>query len=67
MAKFNQNMENSKTLSFTLIVVAVILGVTLFKQFDFEHLKFEKTGLAIVYLIAFVISVFVLVKNSRRK
>ncbi|MBF4491004.1 hypothetical protein IRZ83_00515 [Flavobacterium sp. JLP] len=60
-------MENKKLLSFTFWIVAIILGVTLFKQFDFKNLKFEKTGLAIVYIIAFLISVFVLVRNYRNR
>ncbi|MDB5129403.1 MAG: hypothetical protein JWQ85_3635 [Mucilaginibacter sp.] len=60
-------MEKKKTLSFTFSIVAIILGVTLFKQFDFENLKFEKTGLAIVYIIVFVFSIYVLIKNFKNK
>ncbi|MBF8456117.1 hypothetical protein IV494_02890 [Kaistella sp. G5-32] len=60
-------MKNKKNLSFTFIIIAVILGVTLYKQFDFENMKFEKTGLAIVYLIGFAISIFVLIKNYRNR
>jgi hypothetical protein len=60
-------MENKKTLSFPFIIIAIILGVVLFKQFDFQTLRFDKPALAIVYLIGFVISVYVLLKNSRKK
>jgi len=60
-------MEKKKTLSFTFGIIAIILGVTLFKQFDFENLKFEKTGLAIVYLIGFIISIYFLVKTVKNK
>ncbi len=59
-------MEKKKAPTFTLGIVAIILGVTLFKQFDFEHLKFEKPGLAIVYAIVFVISVYILIRNVRK-
>ena len=41
-------MENKKSLSFPLMVVVIILGVTLYKQFDFESLKFEKPALAVL-------------------
>jgi uncharacterized membrane protein YccC len=58
-------MENKKVLTFTLTIVAIILGVTLFKQFDFETLRFANTGLAIVYMIGFAISVYFLVNNRR--
>ena len=56
-------MKNNKTLSFTLSITAIILGVVLFKQFDFENLKFQHTGLAIVYMIGFTISIYFLIKN----
>jgi hypothetical protein len=49
---------------FMFSVVAIILGVTLFKKFDFKTFKFENTGLAIVYAIGFVSSVFIVIKNS---
>mgnify|MGYP003494512239 CR=1 FL=1 len=60
-------MENRKVPLFAFRIIAIILGVTLFRQFDFENFKFEKTGLAIVYLIGFVISIYVLVKNSKKQ
>jgi predicted ferric reductase len=60
-------MENKKALTFTFWIVAIILGATLFKQFDFKNLRFEKTGLAIVYIIAFLISVIVLIRNYRNR
>jgi len=60
-------MENKKVLLFVFRITAIILGVTLFKQFDFEKLKFEKTGLAIVYIVAFVISIYILMKNARKQ
>lgn len=58
-------MENKKVPLFAFRIIAIILGVTLFKQFDFENFKFEKTGLAIVYFIGFAISIYVLVKNAK--
>ena len=56
-------MEKNKAPMFTFAIVAIILGVTLFKQFDFENLKFENTALAIVYMIVFVFAIYVLIKN----
>jgi hypothetical protein len=58
-------MENKKTLSFTFTIIAIILGVVLFKQFDFKNVRFENTGLAIVYLIGFTISIYFLIKNYK--
>ncbi|KRD59736.1 ATP synthase F0 sector subunit C [Flavobacterium sp. Root935] len=60
-------MENKKPITFIFWVIAIILGVTLYKQFDFQNLKFEKPALAVVYIIVFVFSVFVLIKNFKKK
>ena len=60
-------MDNKKGGSFFFTIVAIILGVTLFKQFDFKKLAFEKTGVAIMYIIGFVISIYVLIKNSKNR
>lgn len=59
-------MENKKPITFIFWVIAIILGVTLFKQFDFQNLKFEKPALAAVYALVFVFSVFIIVKNSKK-
>lgn len=60
-------MENRKPVSFTLLVVAIILGVTLFKQFDFKTLRFEQPALAFIYLIVFVVSVYFLIKRPKNQ
>lgn len=60
-------MNNKKGQAFIFGIVAIILGWTLFKQFDFESLKFEKPALAVVYILTFLMSVFFLVKNVKEK
>jgi hypothetical protein len=62
-----RTMESKKPLLFVFWVIAIILGITLYKQFDFENLKFEKPALAIVYFVVFVFSVYYLVKNSKKQ
>jgi membrane protein CcdC involved in cytochrome C biogenesis len=59
-------MSNKKGLSFVFIIVALVLGWTIFKQFDFENLKFEKPGLVMVYILAFLMSVYFLVKGVKK-
>lgn len=59
-------MENKKSLSFPLMVVVIILGVTLYKQFDFESLKFEKPALAVLYIIVFLAAIYFLVKKPKK-
>lgn len=60
-------MENRKATSFIFSIIAIILGVTLFKQFDFESLKFEKPALAIVYIIVLAFSIYILLKKPKNQ
>ena len=60
-------MDKKKSISFTLSIVAIILGVTLYKQFDFKTFTFEKPALAAVYGITFIASVYFMVKGARKQ
>lgn len=60
-------MNTKKGLSFPLLIIAIVLGGTIFKQFDRENLKFEKPAIAAIYIITFLISVYLLVKNNKAK
>lgn len=60
-------MENKSAMTFTLSIVALILGVALFKKFDFDTLKFENPRLAIVYGVTFIVSISILIKNFIKK
>ncbi|WBS73505.1 hypothetical protein PF438_11425 [Elizabethkingia meningoseptica] len=62
----NNYMENKKALSFVFGIIAIILGITLFKQFDFQNFRFEKPALAGVYLTTFMGSIFFLIKNAKK-
>ena len=60
-------MKNIKLPNFFFSVIAIILGVSLFKHFDFENLKFEKPALDILYLIVFIFSIYGIVKNYKKQ
>lgn len=61
-------MENkNQPITFVFWIVAIILGVTLYKQFDFKNLKFENTAMAIIYGVVFIFSVYYIIKNSKKK
>lgn len=47
-------------------VFALIIGAALYEQIDFENLKFEKTGLAIIYIIGLAISLYFFVKTFQK-
>nr|WP_199000020.1 hypothetical protein [Flavobacterium sp. ASV13] len=59
-------MENQKVPVFTFSIVAIILASALYKQFDFENLKFEKPALAILYIIVLSLSISVLIKSRKK-
>ncbi|SMC83989.1 hypothetical protein [Moheibacter sediminis] len=60
-------MENKKALSFVFIIIAIILGAALWKQFDFENLRFEKPALAAIYFITFAVSISLLVRDYKNR
>jgi hypothetical protein len=60
-------MKIKKALNPFLAMIAIILGWILFKQFDFENLTFKHTGLAIVYIVVFVISIYLLIRNYKKE
>ena len=60
-------MSNKKEYSFPLIIIAVVLGWTIFKQFDFESLKFEKPAMAVVYILTFLMTVYFILKKDKDK
>jgi len=60
-------MEKKKGLSIVLLIPAIILGVALYKQFDFENLRFEKPALVAVYFIGFALSIIFIVRKRINK
>ena len=60
-------MSNKRGQPFPFGIIVIVLGWTIFKQFDFENLKFENPALTIVYALTFLMSVYFLVKNVQEK
>jgi hypothetical protein len=60
-------MENKKGLNLFFAFIAFILGWTLFKHFDFENFKFQDPALDILYLIVFAVSIYLLIKDYRKR
>ena len=55
MLTYKKEMENKQNgFPIILIIIAVIIGSGLYKEFDFETFRFRKVGLGIVYLITFI-------------
>jgi membrane protein DedA with SNARE-associated domain len=60
-------MENKKIPAFTFGIIAIILGLTLIKHFDFENFSFQRPLLDALYLIVFVFSIYALLKNFKSR
>lgn len=60
-------MENRKAPTFALSIAAIVIGVALFKQIDFQTFKVEKPALSIVYLATLVFVLYVIIKEGRKK
>jgi membrane protein DedA with SNARE-associated domain len=54
-----------KAPNFFWTLIALILGVTLYRKFDFENFTFEQPVLAIVYMIVLVAAIFMIVKDYK--
>lgn len=59
-------MKNKKGLPFPLVIIAIVLGWTIVKQFDFENFKFEKPAMAVIYILTFVMTVYMIFKNNNQ-
>ena len=48
------------------VILAVIIGVALFKQIDFLNMTVEQPVLALVYLIGFLVSIGFMIKKNNK-
>ncbi len=58
-------MSPKKEYSFPLIIIAIVLGWTIFKQFDFENVKFEKPAMGVVYILTFLMTLYFIFKKEK--
>lgn len=49
------------------VILALIIGVALFKQIDFLNMTVEQPVLALVYLIGFLVSIGFMIKKTKNK
>ena len=53
--------------NFFSIVIALIVGGALIREFNFQDMTFENPALAVVYSIAFILSIGFMIKRSKNK
>lgn len=52
-------------LSFPLIAMILILGFGIVREFDFNTMNFKKPWIAIVYIVAFIITMYFILKGKK--
>lgn len=60
-------MSDKKGLSFPFLIIAIVLGAGIYREFDFESFKFEKPALAVVYILAFLMTVYFIIRGIKGK
>lgn len=59
-------MKYKIVLNFFLVIIAIIIGVALYNQFDFQEIRFEKPALAVVYIVVFILCIGFMIKKSKK-
>jgi uncharacterized membrane protein len=62
-----KTMSVKKEKPFILIIIAAVIGFTLFKQFNFQTLSFAKPAIAVVYCITFAMTLYLIYKDNKKK
>jgi hypothetical protein len=60
-------MKYKIVLNFFSIIIILIVGGALFKQFDFQNMTVEKPALAVIYGIVLVFGIGFMIKKSKDK
>ena len=58
-------MENKKKFPLYLIFIAGFMGITLYKEFDFETMRFRNLAIDINYLITFLGANIIMIKKMK--
>jgi len=56
-------MENKKAINWFFAFIAFTLGLTLYKHIDFKNLTLREPYLDILYIIVFLVSIFLIIKD----
>lgn len=59
-------MKKNNAPVFALTIVAIIVGIALYKLIDFKNFTIERPALATIYFVTFVFSVYVLIRNLNK-
>lgn len=59
-------MDSKKGLNWFFAFIAFTLGLTLSKHIDFKNLTLKEPILDILYIIVFIISIYIIIKDLKK-
>lgn len=59
-------MDSKKGMNWFFAFIAFTLGLTLIKHIDFKNLTLKEPVLDILYIIVFVISIYIIIKDLKK-
>jgi hypothetical protein len=59
-------MDNKKGMNWFFAFIAFTLGLTLIKHVDLKNLTLKEPALDILYIIVFIISIYIIIKDLRK-
>jgi hypothetical protein len=60
-------MGNKKVINWFFAFIAFTLGLTLYKHIDFNNLTLKEPYLDILYIIVFLVSIFLIIKDLKKR
>ncbi len=60
-------MKKLLAASFPMKVITLIIGISLFREFNFETLRFRHLPIALVYMFGFGLSLFLIFWGKKEK
>ena len=60
-------MGNKKGVNLTWLLIALMLGITLFKHFNFQTFSFRMPVLDIIFLITLVVTIYFIIKDFKNR
>ena len=57
--------KNKKGLNFFFLVIAILLGWSLYKEFDHDTNSFKNSALAIIYAVVLMASIYFLIRDYK--
>lgn len=60
-------MDSKKGMNWFFAFIAFTLGLTLIKHIDFKNLTLKEPVLDVLYIIVFAISIYIIIKDLKKK